>query len=63
MGKYQEGFLASAVARGTHLEGAADTFRGVEDTFGEGCRLGAPLEDRCPYYACAGRRGWEEDRA
>ena len=63
MGKYQEGFLASAAAHDTHLEVAADTFLGVEDTFGEGCRLVAPLKGRCPCYAYADRRGWEEDHA
>ena len=63
MGKYQEGFLASAAAHGMHPEGAADTSLGVEDRFGEGCRLAAPLEGRCPCYACADRRGWEEDHA
>lgn len=63
MGKYQEGFLASAAARGTHLEGAADMFLGVEDMFGEGCRLAALLEGRCPCYACADPQGWEEDQS
>lgn len=61
--RYRGGFLASAAARDTHLEGAADTLLEVEDMFGEGCRLAAPWEGRCPCYACADRRGWEEAHA
>ena len=63
MGRYQEGFLASAAARGTRPEEVADTFPGVEDMFGEGCRLAALLGDRCPYYACADRPGLGEVHA
>ena len=57
MGKCQEDFRASAAPHDTHLEGGADMFLGVEDMFGEGCRLAALSEDRCPCCVCADYRG------